>query len=302
MENLNAAGTVSSSTAIVGLAAETGLRAYEERTEGRFSLTVQAGEATGWSAAAHRSIDRLHVQERTLAAIIKAKRGADEPQELPPGRYTVILEPAAVAGLLSWMIWMLDAKSFYKGTSPFSGKLGSRIIDRRLSLLNQPAHADLLGNGFTSEGLPVIESGWIESGVLTQLLHDRYTAREHQIDPLRTLESPHFSGERPIGTRVDDLIRTTQRGILVTNFWYIRPVNPSDLTLTGMTRDGTFLIENGEITSAVRNFRFHESPLRAFNQVEAYTAPVEAVTSETGKALVPAMRIHDFHFSSVTKF
>ena len=101
---------------------------------------------------------------------------------------------------------------------------------------------------------------------------------------------------------MDDLIRTTQRGILVTNFWYIRPVNPSDLTLTGMTRDGTFLIENGEITSAVRNFRFHESPLRAFNQVEAYTTPAEAVTSETGKALVPAMRIHDFHFSSVTKF
>jgi len=302
MENLNAAGTVSSGTATVGLAAETGLRAYEERTDARFSLTVQAGDATGWSAAAHRSIDRLHVQERTLAAIIKAKRGADEPQELPPGRYTVILEPAAVAGLLSWMIWMLDAKSFYKGTSPFSGKLGSRIIDRRLSLLNQPAHADLLGNGFTHEGLPVIESGWIEAGVLTQLLHDRYTAREHQIETLTTLESPYLSGERPIGTRVDDLIRTTQRGILVTNFWYIRPVNPSDLTLTGMTRDGTFLIENGEITSAVRNFRFHESPLRAFNQVEAYTAPAEAVTSETGKALVPAMRIHDFNFSSVTRF
>ena len=302
MENLNAAGTVASSVAVVGVAADTGLRAYEERTEARFSLTVQAGEATGWSAAAHRSIDRLHVQERTLAAIIKAKRGADDPQELPPGRYTVILEPAAVAGLLSWMIWMLDAKSFYKGTSPFSGKLGTRILDRRLSLFNQPVHADLLGHGFTHEGLPVIESGWIEAGVLTQLLHDRYTAREHQIDPLTTLESPHLSGERPIGTRVDDLIRTTQRGILVTNFWYIRPVNPSDLTLTGMTRDGTFLIENGEITSAMKNFRFHESPLRAFNQVEAYTTPVEAVTSESGKALVPAMRIHGFNFSSVTRF
>lgn len=302
MENLNAAGTVSSGVATIGLAAGTGLRAYEERTDARFSLTVQAGDATGWSAAAHRSIDRLHVQERTLAAIIKAKRGADDPQELPPGRYTVILEPAAVAGLLSWMTWMLDAKSFYKGTSPFSGKLGSRIIDHRLSLSNQPAHADLLGQGFTHEGLPVIESGWIESGVLTQLLHDRYTARQHRVDPLATLESPHFSGERPIGTRVDDLIRTTQRGILVTNFWYIRPVNPSDLTLTGMTRDGTFLIENGEITSAVRNFRFHESPLRAFNQVDAHTTPAEAVTSETGKALVPAMRIHDFNFSSVTRF
>jgi predicted Zn-dependent protease len=133
------------------------------------------------------------VQERTLAAIIKAKRGADEPQELPPGRYTVILEPAAVAGLLSWMIWMLDAKSFYKGTSPFSRKLNTRILDRRLSLFNQPAHADLLGHGFTSEGLPVIESSWIEAGVLNRLLHDRYTAQEHGIDPLTTLESPYLS-------------------------------------------------------------------------------------------------------------
>ena len=167
MENLNAAGTVSSSVAVAALAASTGLAAYEERTEGRFSLTVQAGEATGWSAAAHRSIDHLHVQERTLAAINKAKRGADEPQELPAGRYTVVLEPAAVAGLLSWMIWMLDAKAFYKETSPFSGKVGTRILDRRLSLRNRPDHADLLGQGFTGEGLPVIGSTWIEAGVLT---------------------------------------------------------------------------------------------------------------------------------------
>jgi predicted Zn-dependent protease len=302
MENLNAAGTVSSSVTVAALAANTGLSAYEERTEARFSLTVQAGDATGWSAASHRSIDHLHVQERTLAAINKAKRGADEPQELPPGRYTVILEPAAVAGLLSWMVWMLDAKSFYKGTSPFSGKLGTRILDRRLSLVNRPDHADLLGQGFTNEGLPVIGSTWIEAGVLSQLLHDRYTAREHHVDPLATLESPYLSGDHPHGTRVDDLVRTTQRGILVTNFWYIRPVNPSDLTLTGMTRDGTFLIENGEIVSAVRNFRFHDSPLRVFSHVDAYTTPAEAVTSETGKALVPALRIHDFNFSSVTRF
>jgi predicted Zn-dependent protease len=302
MENLNAAGTVASAVTVAALAANTGLSAYEERTDARFSLTVQAGDGTGWSAAAHRSIDQLHVQERTLSAINKAKRGADEPRELPPGRYTVILEPAAVAGLLSWMIWMLDAKSFYKGTSPFSDKLGRRILDRRLSLLNRPDHEHLLGEGFTKDGLPVIASTWIEAGVLTQLLHDRYSAREHQLDSLATLESPYLSGDRPHGSRVDDLVRTTQRGILVSNFWYIRPVNPSDLTLTGMTRDGTFLIENGEIVSAVRNFRFHDSPLRAFSQVDAYTTPAEAVTSETGKALVPALRLHDFNFSSVTRF
>ena len=302
MENLNSAGTVSSSLTAVGVAANTGLLAYEERTEARFSLTVQADDATGWAAAAHRSIDHLKVQERTLTAIEKAKRGADEPKELEAGRYTVILEPAAVAGLLSWMLWMLDAKSFDKGTSPFVGKLGQRIIDRRLTLRNQPDHADLLGSGFTSDGLPVTESVWIEGGVLKQLMYDRFTAREHGIEPIATLESPCLSGERPTGARVSDLIRTTQRGILVTNFWYIRTVNPTDLTLTGMTRDGTFLVENGEIVTAVRNFRFHESPLRAFNQIDAITVPAEAVTSETGKLLAPAMRIHNFNFSSVTRF
>ena len=101
---------------------------------------------------------------------------------------------------------------------------------------------------------------------------------------------------------VHDLIRHTDQGILVTNFWYIRPVNPTDLTLTGMTRDGTFLIEKGKITTAIRNFRFHDSPLRVFNQIEAFTTPQEATSSETGKLLVPAMKIRDFHFSSVTKF
>jgi predicted Zn-dependent protease len=302
MENLNSAGTVSSSLAAVGVAANTGLLAYEERTEARFSLTVQADDATGWAAAAHRSIDHLKIQERTLAAIEKAKRGADEPKELEAGRYTVILEPAAVAGLLSGMLWMLDAKSFDKGTSPFVGKLDQRVIDRRLTLRNQPDHADLLGSGFTSDGLPVTESVWIEGGVLKQLMYDRFTARKHGIEPIATLESPCLLGERPAGARVSDLIRTTQRGILVTNFWYIRTVNPTDLTLTGMTRDGTFLVENGEIVTAVRNFRFHESPLRAFNQIDAFTVPGEAVTSETGKMLVPAMRIRDFNFSSVTRF
>jgi predicted Zn-dependent protease len=133
-------------------------------------------------------------------------------------------------------------------------------------------------------------------------MYDRFTARQHQVEPIATLECPCLSGERAVGSRVSDLIRTTQHGILVTNFWYIRTVNPTDLTLTGMTRDGTFLVENGEIVSAVKNFRFHESPLRAFNQLDAFTAPAEAVTSETGKVLVPAMRIRDFNFSSVTRF
>ena len=300
IENLQAAGIVSSSVASVAVAASNGLFAQEERTEARFSLTVQADDATGWSAAAHRSIDHLKIQDRTLSAINKAKRGRDV-QELAPGRYQVILEPAAVAGLWSWMLWNLDAKSYEKGTSPFTGQLGHQIFDERLTLQNVPGHADLLGTGFTHEGLPSEDAIWIDKGVLKQLAYDRFTAKQHKIKRIATLEAPCLSAAGP-ALKTQDLIKKCERAILVTNFWYIRTVNPTDLTLTGMTRDGTFLVEDGQITSAVRNFRFHESPLRAFKQVEAWTEPAEAVTSETGKMLVPAMVLRDFHFSSVTRF
>jgi predicted Zn-dependent protease len=301
MENLNAAGIVSSSVATVGVAASTGLFAHEERTDARFSLTAQAGEATGWGAAAHRSIDHLRVQERTLTAIDKAKRGL-EVCELPPGCYPVILEPAAVAGLWSSLLWMLDAKSYEKGTSAFSGKLGRMIVDKRLTLRNLPAHEDLLGIGFTADGLPTMASDWIANGVLTQLVYDRFTAKRQGIDKIPTIDAPCLSGKGSSLPTLQELIKNTERAILVTNFWYIRTVNPTDLTMTGMTRDGTFLVENGAIVSAVKNFRFHESPLRAFNRIDAFTDPVEAITSETGKLLVPAMTLHDFNFSSITRF
>ncbi len=301
MENLGAAGIVSSSIATVGMAAGTGLFAYEERTDARFSLTVQAGEATGWGAAAHRSIDHLRVQERTLTAIDKAKRGL-EVREMPPGRYTVILEPAAVAGLWSSLLWALDAKAYEKGTSALTGKLGQPIVDTRLTFRNLPTHEDLLGIGFTSNGLPTVASDWITDGVLTQLSYDRFTAKERGIDKIPTLDAPCLSGTGPSLPTLQELITHTERAILVTNFWYIRTVNPTDLTLTGMTRDGTFLVENGKIVSAVKNFRFHESPLRVFNRIGAFTKPAEAITSETGKLLVPAMTLQDFNFSSVTRF
>ncbi|WHZ27316.1 MAG: TldE/PmbA family protein, Actinobacterial subgroup [Nitrospira sp.] len=301
MENIMAAGVVSSSATAVGIAADNGLFGYERRADARFSLTVQAGDATGWGAAAHRSIDHLRVQERTLAAIAKSKRGRDA-YELSAGDYPVILEPAAVAGLWTWLIWSLDAKSYTKGTSPFAGKLGQPIVDERLTLRNVPDHDDLLGVGFTHEGLPSTDSVWIDRGILTQLAYDRFTAKTGGVEIIPTLEAPALSVEGPSAHSIQDLIKSTERGILVTNFWYIRPVNPRDLMLTGMTRDGTFLVEKGEVVSAVKNFRFHESPLRAFQRLSAWTAPMEAVNSETGKMLMPAIVLPHFHFSSVTRF
>jgi len=301
MENLMAAGTVSSSAATVGVAANTGLFGFERRGEASFSLTVQAGDATGWSAATHRSINHLKVQERTLAAISQAKHSRDV-CELPAGRYPVILEPAAVAGLWAWLIRSLDAKSYLKGTSAFAGKLEQAIVDRRITLENSPDHADLLGEGFSTDGLPSTPSVWIDHGVLRQLAYDRFTAKQQGVATIPTLEALELSLEGSPVDSIHDLVKKTERAILVTNFWYIRPVNLRDLTLTGMTRDGTFLVENGEIVSAVKNFRFHESPLDVFRHVDLWTAPLEAVNSETRKVLVPAVALPQFHFTSVTRF
>ena len=301
MENLMAAGIVQSGLSAVGIAAANGLFGYEVRSDARFSLTVQIDDATGWCAAAHRSIDHLKVQERTLAAIGKANQGRDV-VELPPGRYPVILEPAAVAGLCSWLFGSLDAKSYEKGTSPVAGQLERTILDERLRLQNVPAHPDLLGIGFTKDGLPSESSVWIDRGVLKQLAYDRFTANAQGVKMIPTLDAPVLSVEANASRTVQDLIKRTERAILVTNFWYIRSVNETDLTLTGMTRDGTFLVEKGAIVSAVRNFRFHESPLQAFRRIEAWTAPMEAVTAESSKMMVPAMVLPQFHFSSVTRF
>jgi predicted Zn-dependent protease len=296
-----AAGIVASSVAAVGLAAKTGLFAYEPRTEAKFSITAMGGEATGWAANVHRSIDALGISARTRFAIQKAKQAAN-PRELPPGRYTVILEPSAIACLIGPMIWTMDAKAFYKRTSPYEGKLGRLIMDRRLTLSNQTRHPDLLGNGFNSEGLPAEDLVWIQNGVLKQLRYDRYTAQEHHVHPSPAFDAPYLSGEGTEAANIDELIKSTPRGILVTNFWYIRDVNPTDMTLTGMTRDGVFLIEDGHITTPLVNFRWHESPFRAFSNVEAFTAPADAISNENWKMQLPAMKIADFNFSSVTRF
>ena len=300
-ERLTAAGIVGSSLSAVGLAANTGLLAYEQQTEARFSVTAMGENSSGWAATAHRSFDKLAAAERTSIAIEKARRSAG-PREMPPGRYPTILEPAAVAGLVAPLIWMMDAKSYYKGTSPFTGRLGKLLLDPRLTLRNYPDHPDLFGQAFTGEGLPTDGRAWIENGVLKQLRYDRFTAQEHHVAPSPSLNAPYLSGEGSSGYESGDLVRSTKRGILVSNFWYIRSVNPTDLTLTGMTRDGTFLIEDGEIVSGLFNFRFHESPLRVLAKVEAFTAPGDASTLESGKMELPAVRVGEFNFSSVTRF
>jgi predicted Zn-dependent protease len=298
---MQAAGIAATYTDAVGLAANNGLFAYEQRSRADFSLTATATDSSGWSKNAVRSLDDLDVEAMTRRAIDKARNSAD-PREIPAGRMTVILEPPAVQGLIGPLIGNLGARRYHRGTSALAGKHRQRIIDSRLTLRNRPEHPSLLGSGFNSMGMANNYFAWIENGVLKHLDYDRFTATQHAEQPTTGVDAAELSGPRADAQSLDDLIAGTAHGVLVTHFWYIRYVNRTDLTLTGMTRDGTFLIKDGRIAGGVHNFRFQESPLVALNQVEAFTEPDDAIATEGDKMMLPALRIRDFNFASVTRF
>lgn len=299
--DLTGAGILSNSTTANGVAASSGLFGYQQSTSSTFSLTATAEDSTGWTMNSHRDIGRLGITRRAKIAVNKALESA-KPREVAAGHHTVILEPSAVAGIFGPVLWSTGAKSYYKGDSALAGKLGSSILDAKLTVRSDPTHPDLMGSRFGRNGMATKGGTWIERGVLKQLYYDRFTAKEHGVEPNSFPSAPVVSVDGPLAGNVDDLIRQTERGILITNFWYIRYVDRTDLTLTGMTRDGTFLVEDGKVVCGLRNFRFHESPLRAFANIDAATRPMEAITLERGKSMMPAVKLPDFHLSSVTKF
>lgn len=295
------AGIMTADRGCAGLSSNKGLLAFEERTSGTFSLTATLPDSTGWTMNSHREFTKLGIAARASRAIQKAKASA-APVEIPAGHYEVILEPAAVAGLIGPMIWNLGAKDYHKGNSPYVGKLHQRLLDERLWVRSEPQNEALLGSSFDGQGLPYQEEVFIEDGVLKRLIYDRFTALEHNERPIPFPNTITMGLRTPTHRSAEELIHETKRGVLVTNFWYIRGVNETDLTITGMTRDGTFLIENGAIVGGIKSFRFHDSPLRVFKSIAGATAPQEAVTNERGKMLLPCLKLPDFNFSSVTRF
>ncbi len=285
-----------------------GLFAYHHSTAASLTTTVRTppGEGSGWSGSTHNDWARLTPPAELAArAIAKARRSAGA-GTATPGAETVVLEATAVGNLLQLLRVGLDAREADEGRSFFAksgggNRIGETVADRRVTIYSDPADPDLLEQPFTDEGVPVGRAMWIDSGVLRTLAYSRYWAQRQNRAPV-----PLAGGLKMVGGEgtTDDLVATVQRGLLVTRFWYIRGVDPRTLKFTGLTRDGTFRIENGQVTGAVQNLRFNESIAAMLRNVVALGRPVRVVASESGglgtAVVVPPLVVRNFHFTSVS--
>jgi predicted Zn-dependent protease len=226
---------------------------------------------------------------------------------LEPGKYTVILEPAAAVDLLGNMMRSMDARNADEGRSFLSKKggetrLGEKLFDERVTIYSDPTNIEIPGSPFAGgggrfggggvDGRPQEKVTWVENGVVKNMYYSQFWAQKKGV---KSVAPP--SGIIMVGgtESLAEMIKNTEKGILVTRFWYIRAVDPQTLLYTGLTRDGTFYIENGKIKYPVKNFRFNESPVIMLNNLEAMGAP-----QRISGNLIPPLKIRDFTFSSLS--
>ena len=303
--DLAAAGFIIAGGSYNAIASNTGLYAYFPSTSANYQLTVRTSDGTGsgWAAADHPDWRQIDFKAVSDHAIQKA-RASRNPAAVEPGRYTVILEPQAVGDLVQLLAFSLDARSADEGRSAFtkSGggtRIGEKIVDSRVTLFSDPADSQLLGRPWNGEGLPLARELWIENGVLKQLASSRFWAQKKATRPNDGgLGAVKMSGG---DATTEQMIASTERGILVTRLWYLREVDPRTVLYTGLTRDGTFLIEHGKITRAVKNLRFNESPLFMLNNLEMLgRAERVAGTEAGGNVVFPTLKVKDFNFTSLS--
>jgi predicted Zn-dependent protease len=302
--DLKAAGFLQTGIGASAVGNNKGLFAYQSGTSTNYTLTVRTtdGTGSGWAGADHPDWTQLDVKGVARHAIDKAKLSRN-PVAVEPGRYTVILEPQAVGDLVQLLAFALDARSADEGRSAFSKqgggtKIGERIVDERITLLSDPNDPQLLSNVFDGQGLPAHRVVWIENGVLKRLTYSRFWAQKKGQMPDAGTNAVKLVGGNQTQ---EDLIASTPRGVLVTRLFYLRQTDPRTVMYTGLTRDGTFLIENGKVTKAIKNFRFNESPLLMLNNVEGIGPSVRVAGTEAGGDVVmPTLKIRDFNFTSLS--
>lgn len=301
---LIAAGFLSDGQSFFASANSKGNFAYQKSTSFDYTCTVRTedGRGSGWVARNLADAAQFKAGDDIQVAIQKARDSA-EAKALEPGKYTVILEPAAAAGLISFMMFFFDARQADEGRSFLSKKgggtkLGEQVYDPQVNIQADPWNADAAVLPWDETGLPREKHDIIKDGKVAYLQYSRYWAQKQGKKAMGQPGNILMSG----GSKsTAELVKSTQKGILVTRTWYIRMVDPQTVLLTGLTRDGTFYIENGEIKHPVKNFRFNESPVIMLNNIEELGKPVRISGDESPFVMmIPPMKLRDFTFTSLS--
>jgi predicted Zn-dependent protease len=299
---LKTAGAFTDGSGISAIGNSKGLFASYKRSDINFSVSVMGDDGSGWADKSSFKRSEIDVKSLGQIAIDKAISSRN-PKDIPPGNYTAILEPNAASELIDFMLYGFNALAVDEGRSFLTDKMEQNIVGDYVTLVSDPYHPLHQGRPYDGDGIPTKKIELIKNGVARNLVYDRLTAKKHGVEP-----TGHGGGGRnaygaypscPVmdggNSTLEEMIASTDRGILVTRFWYTNYVDPMKLVITGMTRDGTFWIENGKITHGIKNFRINQNVLDMLNNVEMMSKPVLA-----GGIVVPAMKVRDFDFSSGT--
>ena len=318
---LTTAGVFSSGESFEGIFNSRGLSRWHTQTSAEVSVTMLGANSSGWQKANSPNVANLEPQRLAEIAAQKAVDSA-HPKEISAGKYTVILEPAAVLDIVGFMFWDYSGIAILDQRSFLTGRIGTRLFAENITILDDVTHPLQAGSPFDGEGVFRKKVGLVENGVVKRVVYARGTAermkKSEYHDKVGPIEPtghgfalPNEMGEMPLNIvfaptsnpqSVAQMIASTERGLLVTRLWYIREVEPFEKALTGMTRDGTFVVENGRVTGGVRNFRFNESLIHMLSNVEAMSMPMRSCGEESFDMVVPAMKVKDFNFTEVTKF
>jgi len=323
---LSTAGVFSSSESCEGIFNSRGLSDWHTQTLAEISVTMLAEDSSGWQKANSPDVESL---DPLILAETAAKKAVDSarPREIPAGKCTVILEPAAVLDIVGFMFWDYSGMAILDQRSFLTGRMGTKLFGENITIWDDVGHPLQTGSPFDGEGMRRQRVCLVEEGVVKRVVYARATAermkRSEYRDQVGPVEAtghgfplPNEMGEMPLNIvfagpnhshanqpqTLGEMIASTERGVLVTRLWYIREVDSYEKIVTGMTRDGTFLIENGRITGGVRNFRFNESLIHMLSNVEAMSLPVRSSGEESFDMVVPAMKVREFNFTEVTKF
>ncbi|MEC4984606.1 MAG: TldD/PmbA family protein [Oscillatoria sp. PMC 1076.18] len=291
---VDGSGTLSTTASLLAIGNSLGLRACEKVTEADFSYTARQDNGSSWSRNSGIAIKDLPLTQTTEKVIETARRSRN-PREVKPGIYPVIFDAAAFASLLPWVIWNLDARSADEKRSFMSTEnsnlLGQQIFSPLVQVKRDPAHPLLQSSTFFNDGIPNNYLEIIKDGIPQTLSYSRYWAQTKNQQPTGYFSPILMNGSN---ASINDLIAQTERGILVNRAWYVRYVNPKTLEVTGMTRDGTFLIEDGQIAYPIKNLRFNQILPEMLRDIDALSK-VQRISS----GIIPGVRVKAFNFSSV---